>query len=160
MRRVSQRRIQAAGPGPGPQRGADARGSRRDGRAPAKPVHERGREPRWPPDVDEWHWWRASSDQRDTNRDVWVSREEVSRAGGPTPVQTEAHRAAYARRLADGQRARRGDRTQRPGMALESQRELDNAGARCDARFNARPEYQAGYRNGFRRGYRDGYGVR
>ena len=33
---------------------------------------------------DEWHWSRGSFEERDTNREARVSREEVGRAGGPT----------------------------------------------------------------------------
>jgi Ca2+-binding EF-hand superfamily protein len=105
----------------------------------------------------EWYWDDASFRARDLNGDGRISRDEISRTGGTTQTQVQAHKLGFDRGLSDGRTAGRQDRERNWGWNLEGRIELERADLGYRNEMNARAEYQAGYRSGFRQGYREGY---
>jgi hypothetical protein len=106
---------------------------------------------------DEWHWSRASFDERDTNRDGRLTRREFGEAALET--RSGAYRQGHERGLVEGRQAGREDKQNGVGWDLEGQRELEQADSGYQPNIGSRVEYQSGYREGFRRGYREGFGT-
>ena len=106
--------------------------------------------------LDEWHWSRASFDQRDSNRDGRLTVQEFDGTAS-VPQQTSAWRTGYERGQIEGRQAGREERLNNRAWDLEGQSELDNADSGYQPGMGPRAEYQAGYRQGFRRAYREGW---
>lgn len=110
---------------------------------------------------DEWHWSRASFDNRDLNRDGVLTRPELTAAVGTSgQMHTRTYRSGYDRGLADGRVAGSQDKANNHGWDLEGQTELERADSGYSASLGPLNEYQEGYRAGFRAGYRAGFGPR
>ena len=106
--------------------------------------------------LDEWHWSRASFDQRDANRDGRLSVQEFDGTAA-VPGRSSAWRTGYERGQIEGRQAGREERLNNRAWDLDGQSELDTADSGYQPGMGPKAEYQAGYRDGFRRAYREGW---
>ena len=100
----------------------------------------------------EWHWSRGSFDQRDTNRDGRLSRQEFE-GSAAAQNRSSAYQAGYQRGLTEGAASGREDRERNQPWDIEGQREMQSANSGYTATMGPLQDYQTGYREGFRQAY-------